>query len=391
MRMEGKNIKVVDPYPVKTISGNMFRDGKKVSEYVAMTRRWITENIVPKNNLADIERVSEYIPAELSPGVGFETRLDTIRGGRNDCFFSISCSSRDRNKFQEFSNPSNLPAVFRKYDEWEKIYKFAKIWAKEEYPVSKEIVGFWLEFDIPLCGDKPFVPSIFFEPIRITRKEWLADKLYIFKEDIHKDTIDNVYKCIQETPPESSLLALGLMLHRAEDNVRIAIKKFPARYLNQYFKKMNWYPCSREGIKRFVEISKKLSKLCNRVTLHFAVGSDGISKDIQLEFSFNPNKFYLEEGWKKIFHILKQEELCHPDKIRDILTFPGIQYTGEKLSATCAGTQCDLYSHLVRYISHVKLIHGKEITTKAYMGIKHYWLPEKRFRNETKNRQGCFT
>lgn len=349
-----------------------------MGDYWSIIENLIPEDLMSKTNMRDAKTLSKIFDEELTNFLGFETPLDNRKKARNDWSFAISCANRDRQTFYDFL-VKKLDKEYKQDSIWKNITSFSKEWLDKESFLFNKLLGFWLEFDLPI-EKYPVTPSVFFGPKKTQDFDWIVDYALPLLtgnpvEESHKK---NFEKCYLALPQKSHAYQIGTMLGRPSKGIRIVINHLNSEF-SKYLQEIGLYK-QNQSIEALLT---DLESLCDRLVLHFNIG-EIIGPDIGIECSFNPSLFHREKRWKELFEYLVEKGMCTQKKKNSLLRFPQLvtevkndDFWPKNLKKISKTNMPDNYSSIVTYISHVKVtVHSDgTLTSKAYLGAKHFWLP----------------
>ena len=333
------------------------------TEYFTMADPYVSRLLVSPQNLSDILAIAGRFPGGLTDFLGFECHLNG-EGSRADWALAISGKGKARYELVDFLNNGHLPKSYMKTSEWKHIRAFAQTWADPCSSLNDNVLGAWLEFDMPESSPLIPVPSVFFNPTNINGKtavdpsqyEWFTKEALplLSGHPLPKGIERRVYQCIQKMPTDASLFIVGVMLSRAISDVRMSVQFHNPNQIIPYLQAIGW--SDDTGV--FASIIEELeTKKVNRLVLDYDVGKN-IGHKIAIECSFYPNHYQRETHWKDFLDYLVEKNLVTPEKRDALLEFPGDEQNNT----------------LVRYITHVKIVYepNRPLKVKAYLAIRHF-------------------
>jgi hypothetical protein len=353
------------------------------SDYLCQAESYLT-NLIAVDKFQEILSIAKNFPGNVTSFLGFEIHLEDTKQ-RADWAFAVSGEGSDREVLANLIKNGQLPQQLLQQPEWRRIAEFSEAWADQTSMLQKHIKCFWLEFDMPETLPTIFIPSVFFGPEKLpegiasnesSQYQWLLDTALplLRGQQLSKKVQHHVMNCIKKIPVGASLFQVGTMLSRSSNDVRLYINRIHPKEIIPYLKVLSWSDETGE----FQSLIDNLQDKADRFVLSFDVNETGIGPRLGIEFSFASIRYHQETRWKKVFDYLVEKGMCLPEKRDALLGYSGVEYTDISSSImkplTSASRHIDdlLSSKLVRYISHIKIVHhpGRALEAKAYPAVR---------------------
>lgn len=292
---------------------------------------------LPEDYFEQIAPLLSLLPDSATEGCILETCLD------KDEFlpdFSV-----------HFRKPVCFPGQLPENRIWHNISSFMEEWQKNEE--LKDIINFWLEFDMDKGIHGIPVPAVFIKIDLPVFGSWLTNPVLklLNGEELIVRVEENLKKCFYFLPRGAIVSQLGLMHSRASKSIRAYIRNIDIKDLPSYLEKIEY-----AGDILFVESTlEKYTSGISRVNIQLDIGED-IPE--QIAFEYKP----LYPGHiSTLLDTLHKKGLCTNLKRALVNGW----YREEKLSSLGFPVL------VTKYISHIKLVlYGDEaVKAKAYLGV----------------------
>ena len=328
----------------------------------------IPANLITSEVVGKIRNLNDYFPAGLSTTGGFECRLGTV-DRQVDWFLGINALHRGRDILADKISGKKIPDFLKNEPTWQAIREFALRWADPKSPVHKNVYFLWLEFDYPTLEEGKPIPGVFLlakdpsvdSPVKkYEYYDWLHDKIlkYLHVDEVKKETADNIRFCLKELPDAAGINYVALMLGRKVKALRL-ILSIPRSNLESYLERIKW----NGSIPELMALYDSVSQFVDTVDFNLDI-ADRVLPKIGLECILLKKQLKIEPRWKLLTENLVERGLCLPDKGRELLSWPGYEYT--TLSDESEP------SYVFRGISHIKMVYqtGKPLEVKGYLGFR---------------------
>jgi hypothetical protein len=343
------------------------------NDYFSLAEPFVSKMLVSPKNFKKIQTIASYFPGGLTDFLGFEVRLN---GEESQADWALAISGRDNARYTlaNFLSSGHLPASYRQAPEWNRILNFTQLWTKPNSVLHDKILGAWLEFDMPEKTPSVPIPSVFFNPAKITGDSIgdSSDFFWFTKQAIPslighrlvKDVEQNLYSSLQKMPKDASLFIVGVMLSRETSDIRMSVQFRDPTQIIPYLHELGW----SEKTETFSTMINDLISLnVNRIVLDFDIGKQ-VGQTVAVECSFHPNNYHDEHHWNKILDYLVEKGIAAPSKRDDLLMYPGTEKT--MMFSQKETTQSKMIS---RYITHIKIVYNPDdqnLKAKAYLAIR---------------------
>jgi hypothetical protein len=171
-------------------------------------------------------------------------------------------------------------------------------------------------------------------------------------------TFARLWRCYRRLPPGATIFAVGAMLARDEDAVRVTLKDVDPCDVVGLLDELGW-PGPREILSAWLGA---LPARADRIFVNLDVGPE-VFPTVGLECKFR--RPALEEPrWPELLSYLQQQGLCREEKRRGLLAWPGPFYAEQVLEGE---TWISSFNNL---LSHVKvgIGAGGRVEAKGYFG-----------------------
>ncbi|MCI0626728.1 MAG: hypothetical protein L0387_34620 [Acidobacteria bacterium] len=331
--------------------------------------------LIPPDGFRNMRAVARCLPSSLTSGFGLECRL----GGnlrRTDLLFCITKEGEGREVLAGCSDNVGLPAKLLTAPGWKRLRDFSRQWASPESLLWADVTDLWLEFDVEGMPPRIPVPNIFFclREMRMPAAEGEAKELaeriqavvsaalpLLRGGGVTTDIARDLEICFKAVPAGAHVYAIGVMLARSTEAVRLCIKDIERDHLLDYLGMIGWTGSYRE-LRPTVSM---LSQLVDRIHLDIDVGTH-VMDGVGLECSFKDHKQPADEPrWQAFIARLVEAGLCTKEKGDVLLAWPGKFHCFEELQTGIVEE-----SYFSKMLSHIKIYYGgREMTeAKGYIG-----------------------
>lgn len=324
--------------------------------YFEFLQKKLPTELFPKEFSRGLKKLLDIFPIDITNAFGFEYSLN-INMGPSGFALAIPCRKEYKINFLKFLKESANSYGLRN-EPWKTLKKISKEWIDVSSPLYSNLLGIWLEFDIPFRFVPP-IPNLFFGPLRGEDNEIVKSIIPLLSKN--KRVIDNVMYCIEQLPNTCQVFHIGRMFSRRRKGIRLVAKGFNRDNLLIYLDKIGW-----EEDQNFIDIIRRSPQDVNRILINFEINKR-VDPNIGIEFSFKPDKFHKEKRWYNFLEWLIENGLVDPKMLNPLFSFPGLD--------TISGSD-ERYPDIliVRYIGHIKIVYKdvRKYLTKSYLAIRTY-------------------
>jgi len=330
-----------------------------MAAYINLLKDKIPEKLFSEGFLKSAKRLLELFPIDVTNTFGFEYNLN-IDVGPSGLALAIPCRKEYKVSFIRFLSGCAKGYGLR-HKSWRILKKVSHEWMDVSSPLYSNLLGIWLEFDVPLDLELP-IPNVFFGPLRIGDKEMVRDLILLLTRD--EKIIDNVMHCIEHLPDTCQVFHVGRMFSRDRKGIRLVAKGFDRDSLLRYLDRIGW-----KEDQKFIDTIEEISSNVNRILINFEIDKK-LDPHIGIEFSFKPDKLCREYKWHKFLSWLSIKGLVDPRISKDLLAFPGFSIMSN-LNEKWPNIL------IARYIGHIKIVYKgtNKYLTKSYLAIRTYRAP----------------
>jgi len=269
---------------------------------------------------------------------------------------------------------------------------YAVRWGLPESQLHRGIDRIWLEFDVDRSPSAIPIPSVFLglrtgDPSLMTGTASVAGRADWWMTDtalpllrgtrLPHAVTRQLVRCVDSLPGEATLFAVGIMLARRADEVRLCIADLGRQGILNYLDRIGW----RGAIPEVADLLSRWSKLVNRIGLHIDVG-EMVGPRIGLEYHLRamPDR---TPSWRPFLDELVRDGLCLPEKRDGLLAYPGVSDElrdrarwPERLRRASMLLGSDWVSVNHRSLQYIKIGYEprRPPEAKAYLGATYAWF-----------------
>jgi len=351
--------------------------------YLRPLAPYLDAALISPEALADIAAVAGVLPERLALFTfGFECRLGEA-APRADFLLCATASSGGRDVLaQPESYPAWPPAV-RRDPAWQRVFNFARHWAREGSALQAHVDNVWLEFDVERPRAAIPVPSLFFSPEAGRRgvdtpARLTASGLALLLDESPERLSARLAPVFEALPARARVFQVGAMLSRRTDKVRLCIDRLAPEALVELVRQLGGdgpAGAVREAVQAW-------SGLADELCLNVDVGAE-FSAKVGLECYFLDESS--QERARKLGAFLDrlvERGLCTPAKRAGVLAYPGVCHERrdralwpELLLRSSSFLGSGTVSAFARDVHHLKLVCHPEgrLEAKAYLWAGHRW------------------
>lgn len=292
------------------------------AELLAEHREFFPEELITGLEFNNLLNVARLFPQQMTPGVGFESRLwhsdPTL-----DLFFCLEKETRS-----SMGLPKTLDFETRLFEQpdWRKILNFCKEWSKPSNLQVDEISRIFFEFDLDKPVSTPPIPAIFLQFRSKEKNESIScgDLMQLLgslnEEPPSEKVRKNVQLCHKHLIPGSIIDHVGMMLSRSPRVIRLNINPLNHDQLCSYLESIGLGYRKSEINGRL----RRYSKFVDSFVLCLDVGEE-VSSKIGVELRHDKEDLELkdQERWTPFLEYLSEEKLCLPAKKNGLMAWSG--------------------------------------------------------------------
>lgn len=353
-------------------------------------------SLISEAQLANLHAIARLLPSALTEFFGFECRLGDP-DPRADFLLCAKASEGGREVLAGQRAGARLSESLAADPIWQRIERFAALWADPRSPIYGKVENVWLEFDMERAVARP-APSIFLgtQALRhpaVNAADAVTPTAATAPEDDHAWFFDAVLvaltgpeaarrlepalrRALAALPPGAQIFQVGAMLARDADTIRICVRGLSHPEAAALVRAVGW-----PG--PLAEIDAVIADAFARadsVDVDFDIGTD-VGPKIGLECSFLPTPPSQLRQRAFLEHLV-DTHLCTPAKRQGLLEWPrgfheranadGWPHDLRQRSAALGGTTLSAF---VRWLYHVKLVYepGHPLHAKAYLAVRQFW------------------
>lgn len=352
---------------------------------------YMPHQLVSPKNLSCISAIARMLPGDITNFFGFECRLGTS-SSRADFLLTTAKSESGRGILSGDHATIKLPEILYTNPVWNCIQNFCRHWADPISPLYEKVDNIWLEFDVDSQLPQIPVPSFFWgsKTIKASHSNTILPKLTTHPQQWLTETAlplllnqllsvqveQKLFECLDSLPTQAYIFQMGVMLARKSDAVRICVRDITPPQIPEYLTRIGW----RGSVSDIKALILKLSNLVERIDLDLDVSSTILPKlGLECYVQIKPDSKGLQ-----FLDYLVDAGLCLPEKRDALVAYPG--HIHERLNRELWPQHLRHFSDFLegrvlstffRTIHHIKVIYqpDRALEAKAYLGVKHYWLP----------------
>jgi hypothetical protein len=315
---------------------------------------------------AHLRAAARAVPAELVSGFGLECRLGE-EAPRAD--LAVLLQRHGRRILAGLDPRLALPRALLDHGVWRRVAALCRECEDTTSLAHRHVDGIWLEFDVdgpPAAVPTPSVFVNFSDPAgpsalrRAHEHRRLVETTVgiLWDRAVPAAVSERLDECYRLLAGRGEIFAVGVMLARVCDAVRITVKNVPPGEVPGLLADARW-PGERSLVAHWLEA---LAPRTDRIFLDLDVGAQ-LLPTLGLECKFT-RPAVDEPRWSDLLVFLEQQGLCRPEKRQGLLSWPGPFYCEGRLEGESWMCGFD------NVVAHLKLAIGPtgRVQAKAYFG-----------------------
>jgi hypothetical protein len=315
---------------------------KSMLSALELTRNTLPASIIDEEGYSRLAFIAGKLPFELATFWGFECRLGEI-DAKVDVLFEIRKQSHGRHVLAG-KVPSMLDSLCTQWYAWERLRRFAGLWADSDHEFSQYIRDVWLEFDTASSLNHSQMnevlkqPCIFFGPdAQSLEKKQVCCLIHNTLTALNMPDVEGyaLETFIAGLPEDAGIFQVGLMLARPNPGLRVCVKRLKAEDIPGWLNQIHWQGAEKIGIECYMNW-----------------------------FSNDPVQ------WLPLLNIIKEMNLILPSKYQGLMDYQGVTRVPGDWQRYSEGI---VYTNLYRKIHHIKFGIAADTVTevKAYLALNH--------------------
>lgn len=351
-----------------------------LSRYMRLATPHLRSCLVSPEALSHIDQIACLLPpagasgfecrlAEEAPRADLGARFARADGGA--AFLAGHVGAVPASSEELFTNPP-----------WQRLRGFGARWADSRDALHHAFEHIFFEFDVDGPPEAVPIPSFFlaFAKDAGQRLEAADEGMAILRgEPLSSSVRQRLSKCVDMLPPRADLYAVGAMLSRRFNGVRIDLSHLPPSSIPTYLEAVGW----PGDIHEVEAMLRWLPPFYKDVEVALDV-TEAVLPRLGVECHvYGGNLPSAAASWREMLDILVERGLCLPSKRDALLAWLGHSHAHSlgdawpgDLRQRAKSLGPNVLSVLSRTINHIKLVYqpGRPVEAKAYITLLQTWL-----------------